>query len=362
MDVFTLFRQQGQQLFWRRLADGRVLGRPSGDPIRADEAYVVVRLAGMYLGRSRVLWRKFSPVVHAFISYGSGDTQHAVAGPGQLQDLGQTNLDRVMILNVRLVGPVPYTGGELTLLAGLYSIPRGDAAAALLNALGALSDIVGAEAATATKIAGVVKAGVDSILNLDAAQLRLGVSDTFGGGGNELRSGFYVGIGAPQPRVPVERLWFKDGNLLEGSSAVLAQPYMGTDYFVFQVERLERRVDWPGLPGLAEFEQRFGDVLKGVGDTVAKKAELSAIWPRFAEALITSPYLTRFDAGQIANEVRTDLRGRVDALETGGLFETRGWGDDSTEAYQPAEIDFGLVPTLRATPGEGERSLQDPDL
>jgi hypothetical protein len=121
-----------------------------------------------------------------------------------------------------------------------------------------------------------------------------------------------------------------------------------------------RRVDWPGLPSLAEFEQRFGDVLKGVGDAAAKKAELSTIWPRFAEALITSPYLTRFDAGQIANEVKTDLRGRVDALETGGLFETRGWGTDRTEAYQPADIDFGLVPILRTTPDEGERSLRDP--
>jgi hypothetical protein len=360
MDVLALFRQEGQQLFWHRLTDGRVLDRPSGEPIRADEAYVVVRLAGMYLGRSRVLWRKLSPLVHAFVGYGNGSTQHAVAGPGQLQDLGEANLDRVIVLNARLVGPVPYKGGELTLLAGLYSIPRGDAAAALLNTLSALSNIVGPEVATAAKIAGVVKAGVDSILSLNTAQLRLGVSDTFGGGGNELRSGFHVGIGAPQPRVAVDRLWFKDGTLSEGSSAVLAQPYVGTDYFVVQLERLERRVDWPGLPGLAEFEQRFGEVLKGAGDVAAKRAELSAIWPRFTETLVSSPHLTRFDAGQIANEVKADLRGRVDALDSGGLFETRGWGTDRKETYQPADIDFGLVPTLRATPDEGELSLQDP--
>jgi hypothetical protein len=360
MDVLALFRQEGQRLFWQRLADGRVLGRLSGEPIRADEAYVVVRLAGMYLGSSRVLWRKFSPLVHAFVGYGNGDTQHAVAGPGQLQDLGEANLDRVMVLNVRLIGPVPYKGGELTLLAGLYSIPRGDAAAALLSTLSALSEFVGPEVVTAAKIAGVVKAGVDSILNLGNSQLRLGVSDTFGGGGNDLRSGFHVGIGASQPRVPVDRLWFKDGYLLEGSSAVLAQPYLGTDYFVFQLERLERRVDWPGLPGLAEFEQRFGDILKGVGDVAAKRAELSAIWPRFAEALVTSPHLTRFDAGQIANEVKTDLRGRVDALDSGGLFETRGWGTDRKATYQPADMDFGLVPALQTTSAEGELSLRDP--
>src|SRR6266567_4699644 len=148
MDVFALFRQEGQRLFWQRLADNRVLGRLSGEPIRADEAYVAVRLAGMYLGSSRVLWRKFSPLVHAFVGYGNGGTQHAVAGPGQLQDLGEANLDRVMVLNVRLIGPVPYKGGELTLLAGLYSIPRGDAAAALWSTLSALSLFVDQAAAT----------------------------------------------------------------------------------------------------------------------------------------------------------------------------------------------------------------------
>ena len=363
MDFLALFRQQGQQLFWQRLDDRRVLGRPSGESIQADEAYVVIRLAEMYLGTSRVLWRKFSPLVHAFVEYGNNGPLHAVAGPGQLQDLGEANLDRVIVLNYRLAGPIPFKGGDLALLIGLYSVPRGDAAAALLSALGALSNVAGPGATTAVQIAGIVKDGVDNVLSLGTTQLRLGASDTFGGGGNDLRSGFHIGIGAPRPQVPADRLWIKDGHLLEGNSAVLARPFEGADYFVVHLERLERRADWPGLPGLAEYEQRFGDILKGAGDVAAKKAELAGVWPLFGEALVTSPYLTRFDAGQIANDVKADLRGRIDALESGGLFETRGWATDRTVAYQPANVDFALVPAIpNVTSDMGERALADPGL
>jgi hypothetical protein len=342
MDIFALLRQQGQHLFWHRMADQRVHGRPSGEPIRADEAYAVIRLAEMFLGSSRVLWRKFSPLVHTFVGDGSGATHHSVAGPGQLHELGEGNLDRVIVLNLRVAGPIPYKGGDVTVLCGLYSVPRSDAAAALVSTLGALSDLAGPGVAAAAKIAGVMKAGVDSILSLDSTQLRLGVSDTFGGGGKELRSGFHVGIGAPSARVSVDKLWIKDGHLAEGNVAVLARPFEASDYFVLHVERLERRLDWPGLPGLAEFEKRFSDVLRGGGDITAKKNELAIAWPRFVDALVASPHLTRFDARQIANDVRVDLRARVEALGADTLFEMRGWDGGRMQTH-PDEVDFALV-------------------
>lgn len=359
MDVFALLRQQGQHLFWHRIADQRVLGRPSGEPIRADEAYVVIRLAEMFLGKSRVLWRKFSPLVHAFVGDGSGATHHSVAGLGQLHELGEANLDRVMVLNLHVAGPIPYKGGDVTVLCGLYSVPRSDAAAALVSTLGALSDLAGPGVTAAAKIAGVIKTGVDSILNLDSTQLRLGVSDTFGGGGKDLRSGFHVGIGAPAARVSVDKLWIKDGHLAEGNIAVLARPFEASDYFVLHIERLERRPDWPGLPGLAEFEKRFSDILRGGGDITAKKNELAMAWPRFLDALVGSPHLTRFDAGQIANEVRADLRARVDALAADVLFETRGWDGGRMQTY-PEEVDFAFVlPAHGATSAANEKGLRD---
>lgn len=337
------FRGEGERLFWARLDDGRVLDRPTGEPILADDAYVVVRLAEMYLGTSRVLWRKLSPLVHVFVTY-RGAESHSVAGPGQLQLLGDAGLERTLVLNLPLAGPIPYRGGDLTLLGGLYAVPRRDAAAALVEAIAALAPLVGPGGAAAGTVAQVVKHGVDSILGLGETALRLGVSDTFGGGGNVLRSGFHVGIGAPAAEVPATRLWMRDGRLVDGNSPALADPYTGRDYFVLQVERLPRRSDWSGIAELAPYERRFGEILRGAGDDAA----LDAAYREFTAALMDSPALTRSDAAQIATEVKADVLARREAHRGGGLFEPRGAGG---EPQAPEDMDFAYVPELAAQPG-----------
>src|SRR5947208_296059 len=45
VDVLDFFRARGQQLVWKRLDDTHVIGQPTGEPIDADAAYTVVRLA-----------------------------------------------------------------------------------------------------------------------------------------------------------------------------------------------------------------------------------------------------------------------------------------------------------------------------
>jgi hypothetical protein len=363
VDVLEIFRKEGQHLFWRRIDDRRISERPSGEAIDADEAYLQVRLAEMYLGRTRTLWRKFSPLVHAFIARDNTEELHAVAGPGQLQELGEHNLDRVIVLNLRLAGPIPYKGGEVRILAGLYSVPREDAAVALVSTVGALAGVAGPTAVAATEIINLVKSGVDSILGLGTTKLRLGINDTFGGA-NALRSGFHVGIGAAEAEVPFHALWIREGRLVMGNSLVLADPYTGNDYFVLHLERLARRPDWPGLPGLTEFEEQFKAVLSGDGTVDAKRAELAARWPKFRETLVTSPFLTRFDAGQIANDVSNDLQERLKALATDNPFvETRAWGSDQVERRVPSDVDFATVPEYgTGDRREGEQALTKPSL
>ena len=175
-------KAEGTHLFWERMADDRVAGSPTGSGFEIDRSYVVVRLAEMYLGTTRTLWRKFSPLLHAFTAYDADKhEEHTVAGPGQLQELGESNLDRVMVFNTRLAGPRPYRGGDVSILSGLYSVPREDAATALLATVGAMAGIAGPGAAVVPQLANLVKTGVDSILGLGTTKLRLGISDTFAG-------------------------------------------------------------------------------------------------------------------------------------------------------------------------------------
>jgi hypothetical protein len=359
MDLLSLFRAEGSRLFWERMPDDHIAGGKSGLAFESDRSYVVIRLGEMYLGTTRTLWRKFSPLVHAFTTFDADKhEEHNVAGPGQLQELGDANLDRVMVFNTRLVGPRPYRGGDVSVLAGLYSVPRGDAAAALVSTVGALATLAGPAGAAVPQVAMLLKTGVDNILGLGSTKLQLGISDTFAGA-NPIRTGYHVGVGAATRDVPRDRLWIRDGRLVTGPNPIAGTPYGGHDYFVLQIEAPDRRADWPGLPGLLDFEGRFSSVLAdGQRNDAAKRSELGAIWQSFSEALTTSPYLTRYDAGQIANDVQTDLKKRLDALGSGNPFETRGFGSDKVEARPPDRLDFGDIPQYGdARPETGESAL-----
>jgi hypothetical protein len=344
MDILDLFRKRGEQLFWHRLDDGRVTGRPSGEPIEDDKAYFNVRLAEMFLGTTRELWRKRSPLVHGFVRVGEDREQHTVAGPGQLQELSDRNLDRVIVLNYLLAGPIPHRGEQLNVLAGLYSVAREDTAAALISTVGTLAGLVGGPTATgAADIAAVVKTGVDSILGLGETKLKLGVNDTFSVS-NPLRSGFLVGIAAPTATVDVGKLWIQDGQLKEGNSAALADPYRKHDYFVVYVERQERRPDWPGVPGLAKYEQQFKAILSSGKKKEELYQALATAWPEFHEALVNSPHLTRHDADEIADDVQADLKIRVEKISTDNPFERHSFGGGPPRRRDPRDVDFAAVP------------------
>src|SRR5581483_5492090 len=123
MDVLRIFRERGRHLAWQRLDDEHVVGPSvSGVEIGADTGYFIIRLSEVFLARSRTLWRKFYPVVHAWGATETGQ-QHGLAAPIQLQQVSDAGLDRVVTVNTRLIGPTPYRGGDVSLVAGLYAVP-----------------------------------------------------------------------------------------------------------------------------------------------------------------------------------------------------------------------------------------------
>jgi hypothetical protein len=353
--VGQLFQASGDHLIWTRLGDGQVWnivsGRhersgQSGGLIEAEQAYFTVRLTEMFLGRSRTLWRKYYPVVHAFCGYADAQ-QHALAGPGQLQTVTDSGLDRVVTLNFRLAGPTPFRGGDVSVVAGLYSVPGDDAAKALVETVSAIAGLAVLQASPAGQVAQitqVIKNGIDSIFQLNTTKIRLGINDTMIGS-QPLRSGYYVGIGATAADVDFSRLWLVDGHLVEGRDPVAGRPFVGYDYMVIQLERTERLANWPALPGMTDQQQRFNAVL---GDDLAspheKSERLNRLWPGFKEALRVSPYLTKADARAIANDVQADLQGRLTAQRSGNPFESKSWGSEAIEATSAAEMDFAEIP------------------
>jgi hypothetical protein len=340
--VLNLFGAEGDHLLWTRLADDHVVGGESGLIIKSGEAYFTVRLTEMFLGRSRTLWRKFYPVVHAFSAH-AGSEEHAVAGPGQLQAVTDAGLDRVISLNFRLAGPTPFRGGDMSIVAGLYSVPGDDAAKALVETVSALAGLAMIPASQVAPVAQVIKTGIDGVFRLGTTKLRLGVNDTFIAS-NPLRSGFHVGIAAPETEIDLDRLWLRDGRLITGKDPIAGTAFTGHDYMVIQLERSERLSNWPALPGMSELQQRFNSVLADeLLSADDKRNRLGVLWPAFRETLVNSPYLTFSDALRIQNDVKNDLKARLDAQQTGNPFETKAWGSDSTVVRSPAAIDFAEV-------------------
>src|SRR5665213_956944 len=129
-DLKAIFQSRASQLTWERMLDPNIVGAPKPALIDKDQAYFSIRLKEMYVGYSRKLWIKLYPVLYSFVSHGVYE-QNTVAGPGQLREFGDANLERVINLNYALTSPIVYAGDDVTMLIGLYSI-RGDDTARIL--------------------------------------------------------------------------------------------------------------------------------------------------------------------------------------------------------------------------------------
>lgn len=341
MSWMDVFREKSARLYWQRLDDDHVVDGASGGTISPNEAYFCVRLTEMYLGTSRTLWRKSYPLVHAFTSHG-GSEDHNVAGPGQLQQLGGGNLDRVVVVNARLTGPTPYVGGDVALVVGLWSVPGDDAAKALVATVGALSGLVGATTVPMAAVIDVVKSSVESILDLNETSLRLGVNDTFFSG-NPLREGFHVAIAADRSEVQADRLWLRKGELVSGADPIVAKPYSDHDYFVIQIERQELRHDWAAISEVREASKPLEAAMAATGPASDKRAELGRLWPAFLVALQSCAALTRRQADKIAGDVAADLNARLQAIDGSNPFETKSVAGIAGELRDAKQFDLADV-------------------
>ena len=339
VSVNDIFVKNAQRLVWKRIKPDQIYEGFQECPIENDQSYFNVRMKEMFIRRTRVLWRSLYPMLHAYVSYNNCE-EHTVVGPGQLKDFGSNNLDRVTVLNNLLSGPHPYKGGEVAVMVGLYSIPGEDAAKVLFNTVGQIAGLGGLSLGPAVEIASLVKAGVENILGIKGASLDLGVKDTFFGG-NPLRSGYYVGINVPETEIQFERVFMREGRLIYGRDPLSARPFEEHDYMLLEVEALNERADWPGLPVIADFKKQFSDILgDGKASLDDKKAQLNAIWPGFAQALLDSPFLTKLHAEKIRVDTSADIQKRLTAMQTGGQFEFRSVLTGETETKAPEDFSF----------------------
>lgn len=335
----SVWHTPNRQLAWGRIAPGHVIGSRTPDPFEANNDYVIVRLGSMFLKDSRVLWLKLSPLAHATVDM-SGRTaprsDTAVIGPAQFGDLATAPADRTLVLHQRLSGPRVWRGGDLNIAAGLFAVPKDQAAAALLDTLGQLAGLGIPGLKEAGQIAGIVKSGVEGLIGLNGAKPVLGVKVTLAdpqsaAAGTEAAPCVLAGIAAPAAEIDFADLWVRDGRLLSGASAAALQPYERHDHFLIAIERGPQREDWRGLPALAPHEAEFDTALRAPGVArIDTEAKLNDVFTGFDADLTAEAELTDSDKERIRGEVIAELNTRLDRKYAGPIGkpakETRSVG------------------------------------
>jgi hypothetical protein len=141
-----------QDIWTRRSEDWTLAWLPSPASKAAAEAQAEQDYLSIVLKSARVVdvrkgFTTFFGTVHSYIrlphrSNGLAEF-NVVTTPGALKNVDATGIDRVLQLNQRLLGPVPYVGGDLEIEVGLFSVASANLAGPYLALLENLSKTAG---------------------------------------------------------------------------------------------------------------------------------------------------------------------------------------------------------------------------
>src|SRR5215203_3823473 len=132
-DVLSDLVHRDAQHLERIVIPGQNVVPASADavPLQAGEGYFRLWVTEMFLQADREWFRTFYPVVQSLTTFHfGGGTQPVevaqIAGPGHLQKLDPTNLDRVIQVDHTLTPLIPFAGGTVQVEAGLLAMQSDD--------------------------------------------------------------------------------------------------------------------------------------------------------------------------------------------------------------------------------------------
>lgn len=295
---------------------------PQGAPpasISANAAYLGVFLKSMRITYVRKGLSKFYGTVHSFISLPHRSSSeraqfHVLTTPAKLKDIDASSIDRVIQMNLRLLGPIPYRGGDLEIEIGLFSIKSADLAEPFLSVLEQLSDAAGvAYIKTAMPFIQPLKNGVALLTGSDRDTLEIGMARIF----TQPKTGYYVVMGAPKTKVNIKELHVdpNDFRLVDQQN----QPISDFPYMVLEIQSSSTRDDWHQIPELnAAYKQLIADVRSG---DYEKTKQSLVIFKRIAS---TCDDLLQTDATRLAKLVEEEVQTAMPPVATGATHAPRG--------------------------------------
>lgn len=257
------------------------------------ETYFEVRMTQMHLRNQGEYWRDFLPLGSILLEFtfeGKQQTVPVVVGPDRLKQAQKFEKDdRVSYFNVRIAGPYPYEGDDVSLFVGLFRMQTHDWAK---QALGLLENV--AEAFDTTRltsfldISGPIVGGIEAFLDMDDIEFRVGdqrsfataptpptVSTSGTSAFNLFAPRYIVYIRVRSTELPDQqrtRFWVKDGRLTTGTSADDLEDYRESDFILVQLRAMTTRSDYTRFDFHRRDWKKVSDYLSEGNQDAALKA------------------------------------------------------------------------------------------
>lgn len=223
-------------------------------PFKANEAYFEIRIAEQFLKDKREYWNEYNPltvVLTEFIYNKKRDSFPFVVGPSLLNGIGQLEgNERIRYKNVRVVGPTPYIGDDITLFLGLFRVKTKDWAKQALGLLETVAGVFDSTKLTSyVNISGPLTDGIESFFDMgDQMQFRLGQRNSYAdprtNPTNSFVPGYYVIIRSDQTSINSSKFWIKDEQLYFGDNENTLINYSDNDYLLYKIVKSDTRNDY----------------------------------------------------------------------------------------------------------------------
>jgi hypothetical protein len=234
---------------WRTKAANWAFG-PIGSttPVTPNKRYVSVTLRRLRIADSRVGFSRFYGAVQFYgrLSHLSGNPAEfaSMTSAGKLSDVPKKDRANFTILNQRLLGPVPYIGGDLEIEIGLFTIKAQDLLMPYLELLADLSTAAGvAYFSVAAPFVAAIKKGAAALTRPEGSSaLEIGLAATF----DPVAAGTYFVARIDSDDYDTTKFNVdSNSSLLDDKGQHVAKPYL-----IFEVTQSDVRHDVYQIPAI----------------------------------------------------------------------------------------------------------------
>jgi len=309
----NIFKSRTKDWFYSELPVENTPGTVVSKILKPNEEYLNIILKSMRIVNVRKGLSKFYATVHSHIEVahltGKPASFNYVTTPGNLEKLDGARIDRVVNLNRRLLGPVPYRGGDVKIEVGLFSIKEADLAAPFIDLLSSMSTLGGVSfISTALPYVKPLEDGIALLTGSgDDTILEIGLNLEL----DKVKTGYFVVIRADKKDIDASELIIDKADYRLVNKA--GDPIEDYPYMVFEISSSIGRDDWFNIPDVsASYNKLQAEVQKG------NYNDASEALKAFKRVVYTSPDLLLKDGKTIYTQVETDISDVLKAIQTSG--------------------------------------------